>query len=69
MKEKKKEEVLNLLLVIVVRIVLMMSTSKREFDTVTLQLFTVRDRLHRGCVLVQEINLFERQSLGLKKRT
>ena len=43
-----------------------MSTSKREFDTVTLELFTVRDRLHRGGVLVQEINLLERQSLGLK---
>ena len=65
---KKKEEILNSLLVIGVRVVLMMSTSKRELDTVALQLFTVRERLHRRGVLVQEINRFERQSLGLKKR-
>ena len=38
----------------------------RELDTVACELTTESDRVDRGGVLVQEIDLFEGQSLGLK---
>ena len=41
----------------------------RELDTVLFQLATEGDRLHGGGVLVQQIDLLEGQTLGLKNET
>jgi len=43
------------------------STMSRELDTIAFELATEGDRLHRSGVLIQEIDLFERQALGLKR--
>ena len=39
----------------------------RELETVAFELTTVRDRLYRSGVLVQHVDLFEGQALGLKQ--
>ena len=49
------------------RIVLDVGASSRELETCAYELATVRDRVHRGSVLVQDVDLFEGQTLGLKR--
>ena len=50
----------NLLLGIGMGVLVSLCTSESEFKTVTFELSTVRDRMPRTGVLVQEVNLFER---------
>ena len=38
-----------------------------ELDTIAFEFSTVRDRAPRGGVLVQKVDLFEGQSLGLER--
>ena len=45
----------------------MSSISEHELDAFAFELVAVRDRTHGSGVLVQEIDLFERQSLCLKR--
>ena len=52
------------------RVALLVENSMRtssELDTVACELTTVGDRVHRGGVLVQEVDLLQGQSLGLKQ--
>ena len=52
------------------RVVLDVSTpmsTNRELDTIVFELTTEGNRVHRGGVHVQEVDLFEGQSLGLKQ--
>ena len=58
------------LLVFGSRVILGVGTSKRtnrELETIAFELTTVGDRIPRGGVLVQDVNLFEGQTLGLKR--
>ena len=49
-------------------VVLGLATSvNTELDTIAFKLATVRDRVYRGGVLVQKVDLFEGQSLGLEQ--
>jgi len=61
------------LLVLGSRVVLFVYASSmrasRELETVAFELTTERNRTHRGGVPVQEVDLFEGQSLGLKKKS
>ena len=41
--------------------------TNRQLDTITFELTTEGDRLRRGGVSVQEVDLFERQTLGLRQ--
>ena len=45
----------------------MSTISNRELGTFAFELVAVRDRTYRSRILVQEINLFEGQSLCLRR--
>jgi len=48
------------------RVLFDLCTPHCELDTIAFELSTVRDRTHRSGVLVQEVDLFEGQPLGLR---
>ena len=64
-----KKKPLDLLLVVRGRVGLVtdMFIPERELDTLVLELCAIRNRSPRGSFLVQDVNLFEGQSLGLER--
>ena len=58
---RRRKKPLDLLLVVGDRVCIGigMLISERKLDTVAFELGAIRNRVHRGSVLVQDINLFE----------